>query len=70
MAQMSSGPDQGKVVVLLSLGLGILVAGLLAGLLFFRGAGGGEGGEGFPMILAAVIVFVGILIVAVKLQSR
>jgi hypothetical protein len=69
MAQMSAGPDRTRVVAILTITLGLGVAGLFAGLLF-QGAPGGESGDPFPMIIAAVIAFLGIVIVAVKLQSR
>ncbi len=70
IARMSAGPDRGRVGALLSVTLGLGVAGLLAGLFVFQGAGGGESGAAFPMIIAAVIALLAIVMVTVKLMSR
>jgi hypothetical protein len=70
MAQMSAGPDRGKVAVLLALALGIGVAGLLMGLLLYQGAEGGGSGTMSSMVIAAVIALVAVMMVMVKLQSR
>jgi len=71
MAQMSVGKGSSSAAVIVSLGLGILVAGLMAALLFYRSASG-EGGGDFeigpilPMIIMGLIVFLGLVMVAVK----
>jgi len=71
MAQMSAGPDRGNVAVLLSLSLGIGVAALMAGLLFFRGQGGGlELDSSFPMIAVALFIFLFVVVLALVKASR
>lgn len=69
LAGLATRSSSSAAPLVLSLGLGILVAGLFAGLLFFRSAGGTEMGSEVPMIIVALIVFIAILMFAVKVRS-
>ena len=71
MAQTTAGPDHTKVALGLSVGLGLVVLFLGAGLFYFRTAGGDvEIGPILPMIIMALIILVGVVAVAFKAQSR
>ena len=71
MAQMSAGPDRGRVGVLLATTLAFGVAGVLAGLYFFqRAEGGGEAGTLPPAVIMAVIALVGVTMVILTMRSR
>ena len=50
--------------------IGLLVAGVLAGFLFSRSAGGLEIGTGSPMIVMGVVFFLLILMIALKFKNR
>jgi hypothetical protein len=71
MAQASVGRGSSAVAAMVSVGLGLVVAGLLAAFLFFRGAGEG-GGDGtaigpiLPMIIMFFIIFLGVMMIAMK----
>ena len=70
LAQMSVKGGNQTMGLIISLSLGLLVAGLMAGLLFFRSSGGAEGGPVLSMVIMGLIVFIGILLVLVKTISR
>jgi hypothetical protein len=70
LAQMSVKGGNHPAALIISLGLGLLVAGLMAGLLFFRSSGGAEGGPVLSMVVIGLIVFVGLLAVVAKTMSR
>ena len=70
LAQMSVKGGNQTVGLVISLGLGLLVAGLMAGLLFFRSSGDAEGGPVLSMVVIGLIVFVGLIAVLVKAMSR
>ncbi len=64
------GSGGGPRAVVLSLALGILALGLVVGLLFLRGADPGAGEGAVPMIVVAVIAFLGLVAVGLKSLSR
>jgi len=70
LAQMSASPGNPALPAILSVGLGLLFAVLALGFFFFRSAEGVEIGPIMPMIVLGLIVFVGILAVAIKTMSR
>ena len=71
MAQMSAGPNRSAVAGILAGTLALGVGVLLMGVLFLRGGGGGIDMEGsMPMIVIAIIAFLGILVAMVKVASR
>ena len=70
LAQMSVKGGNQPAALIISLGLGLLLAGLMVGLLFFRSSGGAEGGPVLSMVLIGLIVFLGLLAVVVKTMSR
>jgi hypothetical protein len=71
LAQLSSRSGNQALPALLSVGLGLLVAGVLAGVLVLRSGGSAEiDWSVTPMVVVALIVFLGILLVLVKTISR
>ena len=70
LAQAATGGNKALVALTLSLGIGLLAAGLLAFFLFARSGGGVELEGSMPMVVLAVILFVGVLAVAAKAASR
>ncbi|MGW8265777.1 MAG: hypothetical protein ACWGSQ_05370 [Longimicrobiales bacterium] len=71
LAQLSSRSGNQALPALLSVGLGLLVAGVLAGVLVLRSSGGpAPDWSGMPMVVMAVIAFLLIVLVLVKASSR
>jgi predicted lipid-binding transport protein (Tim44 family) len=70
LAQLASRSGNPAAPLALSLGLGLLVAGLLAGLLFYRSAGGGAPDSWAPVAILIVLVLLGVLAFVVKAGSR
>ena len=70
LAQASAGPDQTRIAAILSLTVGLVIAGLGLGLFYFRSTGGGDFGPILPIIIAVLVVLVGVAMLAVKAQSR
>jgi hypothetical protein len=70
LAQLSSRSGNQALPAAVSLGVGLLAAGVAAGIVFFRAGAGGEMESGFPMIVMAVAVFLAIVFVLVKVASR
>jgi hypothetical protein len=71
LAQLSTGGDKAPVALVVSLTLGLLVAGVGLGLLFFmRGGGEIEMTSSLPMVIMAIAIFLGIVMVLVKGLSR
>ncbi len=71
MAQVSGGPGASPLVLKLTLALGLLVAGVLAGVfVFLRQGGDMSWGESVPMVAVALGVFLLMLVVLVVKGSR
>lgn len=70
IAQSSTGRNKTPVALALSLGIGLLVMALTLGLVFMGRSGDIELGSSIPMIVVAVMVFLGILMAVVKISSR
>ncbi|MBT8396767.1 MAG: hypothetical protein HKO65_16165 [Gemmatimonadetes bacterium] len=70
IAQSSSGPDQARTTLVISLALGMVVAFLGFGLFYFRSAGGGEISASLPMIIAVLVMVLLIALVALKARSH
>jgi len=68
MAQMSGGSNPAVLVGALVAGLGVF--GLALGLFFMRGSGGGLEMPAMPMVVLALVVFLGIVAVLLKVISR
>ncbi len=66
MALMSTGGSQATMAMVLSLVLGLVVAVLGFGLLFFRSAGEAEVTTALPMIIVALILGIAILMFVVR----
>jgi hypothetical protein len=69
LAQLTSRSGNPAVPLLVSLCLGLLVAGVLGALFFFRSAGGAEFGPEMPMVVMALVVFLAIVAILVKVRS-
>lgn len=65
MAMMSAGPDRGKTAAALSLTLGLGVAVLTFGLVFFQRSGGVNVAI-LPMVILGIVVFLAIVLIMVK----
>ena len=70
IAQVRGGGDMTKVAASLSIVLGLGVAMLLAGLLYFRAGGELSIAAYRPLIIMAVIAVLLIVLVVAKIQSR
>jgi len=71
LAQLSSRSGNQALPALLSVGVGLLVAGVLAGVLVLRSSGTPAiDGSAMPMVIVALIVFLLIVLVLVKTTSR
>lgn len=71
LAQLSSRSENRALPALLSVGVGLLVAGALAGFLVLRSGGSPDiDFSNMPMVVMALIVFLGIVLVLVKTISR
>lgn len=70
LARLTTGGGKATVTFAISLALGLLVAGLMAGLVFFRGRGEVGFEPSISMIILAVVVFLGIVLALVKAISR
>lgn len=70
LAQLSTRSGNQAQTAILSLGVGLLAAGVAAGIVFFRAGGGGDMEPAFPMIIAAVAIFLALILVLVKVASR
>lgn len=70
LAQLSTRSGSQATPLLVSLALGILVAGVLAGVLVFRSEGGVEWSAAMPMVIFAVVAFLLILMIVIKVLSR
>ena len=70
LAQLASRSGNQTAPLALSLGLGVLGAGLLAGVLFFRSAGGFELGSWGPIAIVVVLALLGFLALLIKAGSR
>ena len=71
LAQLSSRSGSQAVPAILGVGVFLLVAGILAGVLVLRSGGGaGIDWSVTPMVVMALIIFLGILLVLVKNTSR
>jgi len=70
LAQLSSRSGNQALPAILSVSVGLLAAGVAAGLVFFRAGGGGEMEPTLAMVVFAVTVFLAIIMVLVKVVSR
>ena len=70
LAQLASRSGNQAVPAILAVSIGLLVAGVLAGFLFFRSAGGVEIGTGSPMIIMGVVFVLLVFLMAIKLRNR
>jgi len=70
LAQLASRSGNPAVPLILSVGIGLLVAGVLAAVLFLRAGEGVEIGASVPMVLMAVVILLGIVALLVKAGSR
>ncbi len=70
LAQASAGPDQTRITAVLSMTVGLVIAGLGLGFFYFRSTGGGDFGPILPLIIAVLVVLVGVAMLVVKAQSR
>lgn len=66
MARAAQGKSKNNVAVGVSLGIGLTVAMLGLGLVFFRSAGEIEIGPLLPMIIMALIVLIGLVAIVVN----
>ncbi len=70
LAQLASRSGNRGAPALLAVASGLLVAGVLAGFLFNRSAGGVEIGTGSPMIIMGVVFMLLILLILIKVLKR
>lgn len=66
MAQAATGKGSANIAAGVSVGIGLLVAMLGLGLVYFRSAGEIEIGPIFPMIIMALIVLIGLVAIVVN----
>ena len=71
MAQGATGPDRTTMVTAVSLGLGIMMLMLGAGIFFLRGGSGGGGLDAvMPVVIIALVVVLAVVAALVKVASR
>jgi hypothetical protein len=70
MAVRNAGPGGSGTATTVAVMVGLVLALTLGGLVFFEAQGGTARETGLPMVVLAMILFVGILLVMVKLRSR
>lgn len=70
LAQLSTRSGSQATPLLVSLALGILVAGVLAGVFVLRSGEGLEWSAGMPMVIFAIVTFLAVLMIVVKALSR
>ena len=70
LAQLASRSGNQAVPAILAVSVGLLVAGVLAGFLFFRSTEGVEIGTWSPMIIMGVVFVLLVFLMAVKLKDR
>ncbi len=71
LAGQAAGPGRARLAAVLGAVVGLLVALGVSGVFFLqRGAGGAGSPEAMPLIVAAVIAFLGIILVLVKVLTR